>query len=64
MFSNEIASVFILDLLLVVLMFLAWSYREARRLGMKEWWITSIFTVLLGLAGGLPLFMYLREGYR
>ena len=64
MFSNEIATVFIIDLLLLVLMFLLWSFREAKRLGMKEWWVTTVVTMTLGLAGGLPLFLYLREGYK
>lgn len=64
MFANDISTVFIIDLLLVVFFFMAWSYKEAKRYQMKELWWTWLLTFAFGLAGGLPLFLYWREGYK
>lgn len=61
MFANNISSAFATDLLFVVLLFLAWTYRESKRLDMKNVWLIWIYTFALGIAGGLPLFLYLRE---
>jgi hypothetical protein len=64
MFANDISTVFVIDLLYVVLLFLAWSWREAARYRMKNWWAVCLLTFLFGLAGALPFFLYLREGAR
>ena len=64
MFANNISSAFAVDLLFVVMLFLAWTYYEAKRLNMKNVWAVWIYTFALGIAGGLPLFLYLRETKR
>lgn len=61
MFANDIVTGFILDLLIVVTLFLVWSFREAKKYKMKNLWAIWIFTFLFGLASGLPLFLYFRE---
>ncbi len=61
MFVNDISTAFVVDLLFVVLVFMIWSYQESKRLGMKAPWIVWVLTMLFGLAGGLPLFLYQRE---
>ena len=61
MFANNISSAFATDLLFVVLLFLVWTYKESKRLNMKNVWIIWIYTFAFGIAGGLPLFLYLRE---
>lgn len=61
MFATNISSAFITDLLFVVMLFLVWSYREARRLQMKNIYLVWIYTFALGIAGGLPLFLLFRE---
>lgn len=61
MFANDIASAFAIDLFFVVFVFMIWSYGEARKWGMKRFWVTWIVTFALGLAAGWPLFMYIRE---
>ena len=61
MFANDIASAFAVDLFFVVFVFMIWSFGEARKLEMKNYWITWILTFAFGLAFGWPLFMYLRE---
>lgn len=63
MFANRIAAAFVLDLLCVVLATLAWMYAESKRLGMKSYWMYVVLTLLFGLAGPLPLFLYKREAY-
>ncbi|MFZ2907366.1 MAG: DUF2834 domain-containing protein [Cyclobacteriaceae bacterium] len=61
MFGNRIAAAFITDLLLVVLTGLIWIVIESKRLGMKHSWVYVVLTLLFGLAGPLPLFLYQRE---
>lgn len=61
MFINKTASAFAVDLLIVVLAFFIWSFREARKHGIKNLWFIWSLTMLLGLAGAFPLFLYLRE---
>ena len=64
MFANDIAAAFMIDLLFVVLLFLIWSWREAKKYRMKDWWQACLFTFLFGLAGAVPFFLYLRERQR
>lgn len=64
MFSNRISTIFMIDLLFAVLVFFIWSYSESKRLGIKKYPLVWILTMLLGLAGGFPLFLYLREKAR
>ena len=61
MFGNRIAAAFIIDLLCVVLVALVWIVIESKRLNMKNSWIYIVLTLLFGLAGPLPLFLYQRE---
>lgn len=60
MFGNNISSAFITDLLFIVLLFLFWSYKEAKRLNIKNIGLIWIYTFGFGIAGGLPLFLYFR----
>lgn len=61
MFANRIATIFMIDLLFAVLVFFIWTYTEKKRVGMNKVWLTWILTLLFGIAGGLPLFLYYRE---
>lgn len=61
MFGNRIAAAFVTDLLFVVLAGLIWIVVESRKLGMKNSWLYVVLTLLFGLAGPLPLFLYQRE---
>lgn len=62
MFANNISSAFIIDLLFIVVLFLFWSYAEAKKLQMKGIVWFWVYTFAFGIAGGLPLFLYFREG--
>ncbi|MEL6534851.1 MAG: DUF2834 domain-containing protein [Bacteroidota bacterium] len=64
MFANRISTIFMIDLLVAVLVFILWSYQESKQLKIKGigWiWLT---TFLFGLGGGFPLFLYVREKKR
>ncbi|MEM1219027.1 MAG: DUF2834 domain-containing protein [Bacteroidota bacterium] len=60
MFANRISSIFGLDLLYGVLVFFVWSYFDAKEQGVKRVWIVWLLTMVFGLAGGFPYYLYLR----
>lgn len=49
------------DILVVVFTFLFWSFYEARRLGMRHWWVYVVLTFAVAIAFAFPLFMLMRE---
>ncbi|MEZ5017985.1 MAG: DUF2834 domain-containing protein [Flavipsychrobacter sp.] len=61
MFANKIASAFVIDLLFVVIVFMLWSFQEARKYKIKNIGFIWLLAFLFGLAGTLPLFLYLKE---
>lgn len=61
MFANQISSAFIVDLLIVVFVFIIWSYFEAKKYSMKNVGWIWLLTFVFGMAGPFPLFLYLRE---
>lgn len=61
MFVNNISTAFIIDLLFIVLLFLFWSYGEAQKLKIRNIGWIWVYTFAFGIAGGLPLFLYMRE---
>lgn len=61
MFANRIATIFMIDLLFAVIVFFVWSYQESRKYAIEKIWHVWLLTMLLGIAGGLPYFLYLRE---
>lgn len=64
MFANNISAAFITDLLFIVLLFLGWTIWEAPRIKLKKLWLIWLYTFALGIAGGLPLYLYCREGIK
>ena len=61
MFGTTISTAFVVDLLAVVLVFFVWTYFEARKLEIKKVWLIWLLTLLFGLGGSFPLFLYWRE---
>lgn len=49
------------DLIVVAVVFLVWSFREAKRLQMRNWWLYFALTWLVALAFAMPFFMLMRE---
>jgi hypothetical protein len=60
-FANELAAAVFVDVAISALVFFYWSFGEARRLGIANWWVVIPATVFIGLCFGLPLFLYKRE---
>ena len=61
MFANYISSAFMVDLLFAVMIFMIWSYREAKQHKIKHLGVVWVLTFMLGIAGTFPLFLYLRS---
>ena len=61
MFNNRISSAFIIDLLVVVGVFFFWTYYESKKHAIRNVWIIWVLTMLFGMAGTLPLFLYMKE---
>jgi len=61
MFANNISAAFVTDLLFVVILFLVWTYHESKKRSIKKIYLVWLYTFAFGIAGGLPLFLYLRE---
>ena len=61
MFANRISSIFMIDLLLALVVFFIWTKHEAKTHKIHGVaWVWAL-TMLFGLAGGFPLFLYLKE---
>lgn len=61
LFSNRTSSAFALDLFGAAIVALIWMTQEAHRVGIGRVWRFWALTLLFGVAGTLPLFLYLRE---
>ena len=61
LFVNLTSAAFALDLFAVAITALVWITREARLVGIGRAWRFWVLTLLFGLGGTLPLFLYLRE---
>jgi hypothetical protein len=61
LFANDIATFFVVDLLIATVVFWVFATVESRRLPIRYWWISIPATLFVGLSFGLPLFLYLRE---
>lgn len=62
LFVNGAAGGFSADLLISLLVFWLWSYADARREGVRHWWLLLPAGLLVGLSLVMPLYFYLREG--
>ena len=60
-FANDPARGFTADILISIAVFWAWSYWDARQLGVQGWWLTVPSCFFVGLSLGLPLYLYLRH---
>lgn len=49
------------DIGVVALTFLFWSFFEARKLKMRNWWLYVVLTFVVAMAFAFPLFMLMRE---
>jgi hypothetical protein len=61
LFVNRTSAAFALDLFATAVVALIWMTREAARVGIERVWRFWVLTLLFGLGGTFPLFLYLRE---
>lgn len=60
-YANSAAGSLANDLLVGTAAFTLWSFFEARRLGMRRWWIYPVLTFGVAFAFAFPLFLFARE---
>jgi len=60
-YANPAAGSLTTDLLVAFATFLAWSFAEARRLGMRRWWVYLAMSFLVAFAVAFPLFLLARD---
>ena len=58
---NDAAMSIAYDISIIGIAFLTWSYTEAKKLGMKNWWVYPVLCCGIAIAFGGPLFLYMRE---
>lgn len=61
MFANRISTIFMIDLFFSVFVFFIWTYSECKKYKINKMGVIWAATLLFGLAGGFPLFLYLKE---
>lgn len=61
LFANGAAGGFSADVLVSILVFWVWSWRDAARNNVAHWWLIVPSSFLVGLSLALPLYLYLRE---
>ncbi len=61
LFANGAAGGFAADVMISILIFWVWSFFEARRGGVRHWWLTLPAGFSVGLSLALPLYLALRE---
>ncbi|MFD1827994.1 DUF2834 domain-containing protein [Mumia zhuanghuii] len=64
LFTNGAAGGFAVDVLISLVVFWVWSWRDARELAVGRWWLVLPASCLVGLSLALPLYLFLREPHR
>lgn len=60
-FVTPLSSSLTSDFLIGTTPVLIWMVVEARRLGMRHWWVYVVLTFLIAFAFACPLFLFMRE---
>jgi hypothetical protein len=60
-FANPASSSIGVDIIVGCTAFTAWMITEARKLGMKHWWVYIALIYLVAFAFACPLFLFMRE---
>lgn len=61
LFANGAAGGFSLDVLISLLVFWVWSWRDAAERSVARWWLVLPASFCVGLSLALPFYLYLRE---
>jgi hypothetical protein len=60
-FANPAAASITCDITVAFLAFLVWLPGEARRSGVRHWWLYAVIGLTVAFAVALPLFLLVRE---
>lgn len=63
LFTNHMSTFFAWDVLISAVVLLLFIISDMTRETIKYLWMPIVATILIGVSSGLPLFLYLREGY-
>jgi len=58
---NHVSTQLLVDVLITTVVFFLWAYPEAKRLGMKHFWMYPLITYMIAFSFAFPLFLYFRE---
>ena len=61
LFANKTSTAFALDAMAAAVVLCIWMVSESRRIGIRSSWRFVVLTLLFGLGGTLPLFLWFRE---
>src|SRR5215475_11137374 len=59
-FATRISSFFAADLIIASVIFLVWSFRDAREKKIGGWWVVLLSNLVVGLSLALPLYLLKR----
>lgn len=62
LFVNGMAGGFSADVLISIVVFLVWSFVDAKRRSIQNWWLVLPACFMVGLSLALPLYLILRLG--
>lgn len=60
LFGTRISSFFAADLIVASVIFLVWSFRDARERKIGGWWVVLLSNLVVGLSLSLPLYLLKR----
>jgi hypothetical protein len=60
-FANPASSSVGVDITIGATAFLVWMVSEARKLGMRHWWVYIVLTFAVAFAFACPFFLFMRE---
>ncbi|WP_211099568.1 DUF2834 domain-containing protein [Azospirillum agricola] len=61
LFVNGAAGGFSADVLITIVVFWVWSWRDAAKNNVARWWLILPASFFVGLSLAFPLYLYLRE---
>ena len=62
MYENGAAAGAVTDLFISAAVFWVWSFSDAKRQGVRNWWLVVPATLAVGLSLALPMYLYMRSG--
>ena len=60
MFATRISTFFAADLIVASVIFMVWSFGDARERKIRGWWIVLLSNLVVGLSLALPLYLLKR----